>query len=655
MAEKRHYRTYVPLMNQTIARAGREQLAADIAESGATFVMLALQPYVCNREARERELAVLRENCRFFHSRGLGVGAWTWTLAVHGEHPFTPIRCVSGSEQHDECCPMDPDFRKALSKWIGEIAACGVDAVLLDDDYRFGFYSGGVGCICRHHMTELMARVGTPLTVEEMPKRLLSGGANRIRDAWIAINGEALEGLALELRAAVDAVDPKIRLGICSSMSLWDMDGTTPVRIAGLLAGSTKPLLRTSGAPYWAVRPSFGQRLKDVMDFSRMQNAWWHGEGVEVISEGDTYPRPRTVCPASYLELFDLAMRADAGNDGILKYMFDYHANADCERGYLETHLRGREKAEAFTRLFEDKEAIGVRVWELQKKFAQMTVPACMEGRERVQYHVFSPAAQMLTACSVPTVYEGMGQCGIAFGENVRAVPKEARRRGLILDARAAEILTELGVDVGIRAWQGEREVAWEYFCEACDPVEVSPLTARVVEPDARACVKSRFFGAGERELLYLSREEASAYFAESGLPASYLYENEDGERYLVLLADAYFSEPASRRSYRRREQVQGALAWLCREEPTVTVCTRAPELYAMVKRDAEALTVGLWNCSPDPVFEPTLQIKGADAIAETVGCEARLTDERITCSELAPFSAIALEVHLCNEKGCAE
>ncbi|MBO5070928.1 MAG: hypothetical protein J6C37_11295, partial [Roseburia sp.] len=62
------------------------------------------------------------------------------------------------------------------------------------------------------------------------------------------------------------------------------------------------------------------------------------------------------------------------------------------------------------------------------------------------------------------TVYEGLGAAGVAFGENVKYIPGDALRNGLILDARAAAILTERGVDVGIIAVGEQTSVTEEHF-----------------------------------------------------------------------------------------------------------------------------------------------------------------------------------------------
>ena len=55
-------------------------------------------------------------------------------------------------------------------------------------------------------------------------------------------------------------------------MASWDIDGTTSSEMARILAGNTKPFYRFIGAPYWAVRTSFGVSLQDAVELERMEH-----------------------------------------------------------------------------------------------------------------------------------------------------------------------------------------------------------------------------------------------------------------------------------------------------------------------------------------------------------------------------------------------
>ena len=95
------------------------------------------------------------------------------------------------------------------------------------------------------------------------------------------------------MRESVDSVNTEIRLGTCTCMSSWDIDGISAKDTAYILAGNTKPFLRLIGAPYWAVERNWGNCIQDVVELERMESSWTREEEIEIMAEGDAYPRPR--------------------------------------------------------------------------------------------------------------------------------------------------------------------------------------------------------------------------------------------------------------------------------------------------------------------------------------------------------------------------
>lgn len=212
--------------------------------------------------------------------------------------------------------PADGNFIRFMQEYVKEIAECGADLIMFDDDFRFGHQTGDIACTCEHHMKRIGEILGEDITPEKLREKALTGGGNRYRDAWMRANGESLIAFAKAMREAVDSVNPAVRMGQCSCMSSWGVDGALPEEVARAFAGGTRPFFRLIGAPYWAVDRHFNNsRLQNVIEFERMQKSFCTSDA-EVFAEGDTYPRPRHWCPSSYLELFDIAMRADGKTDG---------------------------------------------------------------------------------------------------------------------------------------------------------------------------------------------------------------------------------------------------------------------------------------------------------------------------------------------------
>ena len=105
-----------------------------------------------------------------------------------------------------------------------------------------------------------------------------------------------------------------------------------------------------------------------------------------------------------------------------------------------------------------------MRVYENVTKFENMDVPTYYEGHDSIRYVFFSPAARMMAAQTIATVYHGLGTVGIAFGENVKYLDDGALDNGLILDISGAKILEEMGVDVGLASVGEVYQVNREYF-----------------------------------------------------------------------------------------------------------------------------------------------------------------------------------------------
>ena len=620
------YSVSVPVFNIHFQRAGKERMVEQLHRVGARRVFLALEVYDGGGETSRKDLQALAENTAYLKAQGFQVGAWTWALWRAGEHSYTPIRLTDGRDSAQSVCPSDEAYRRSMASYLQKIARCGVDTILLDDDYRYGFLDGGFGCVCPNHAAHMERLLGEKLP-EDWVQKIVSGPENPVRTAWIRANRHFLLTFARELRHALDEVDPTVRLGVCACMSVWDQDGASPLELSKALAGErTRPLLRLCGAPYWARHNSWGNRVQDTVELERMQSAWCAGEGVELLTEGDVYPRPRIHCPASYLECFDTALRADGQTDGILKYVLDYCSGADYETGYVDKHVANAAFYAGLDSLFAGREAVGVRVYETMRKVEHMDVP----GGFSLNDAFFPVAARMLACHAIPTVYAGAGLCGAAFGENAKYLPQSALGNGLILDVRAAMLLAARGVDVGLRRVGEELPYTGEYYVNQDEYVEVykkaPPPTAHHLTLAEGAQVESRFTGGAEEPV------------------ASYRYENGAGQRFLVLNFDGCFVREELYRHYTRQRQLIDGVSWLA-GQALPAVIAKHPDLYMLCKEREGGLTVGLWNIFADSVDRPVVTLAREYRYIRALGCTAVLRGAQAELSPLPAFGFAAFEV----------
>ncbi|MBQ7386775.1 MAG: hypothetical protein IJW03_01275 [Clostridia bacterium] len=628
------YKITVPVKNRYFKRSNPALAVENFKKMGVSRVLLTIGMYMTDENERRTALDELRENVKYLKSEGFEVGTWTLSFWYEGETDWRRMAFTSGNVSERFVCPSDENFKNFVGNYVKEVAATGVDVIFFDDDFRYGHLDAGIGCVCENHRAYMESLLGEPLP-ENFYDYLTSGGENKYRSALLEANRHFLLEFARNARKCVNEVAPDVRLALCSCMSVWDMDGATSIEISRELAGDTKPLLRLIGAPYWAVDRNCGCRLGDVVELERMELAWCRGIEHEIIAEGDAYPRPRYYCPASYLEGFDTAMHAVGKFDGILKYPFDYTSGMSYEHGYLDRHVENAELYRGIDEIFADKEAVGVRVYEAMCKYEKMDADRVAKSGS-LNDTFFSYAARMLSTLSIPTTYEGVGVCGLAFGENARYLTDEEISSGLILDARAAEILSERGVDVGMKsisdfpklsADKGLAPMTEEYFEDYCEYV-----------PSCESENLHLF------ELCDGARVQSRIVNENAGYPASYIYENALGQRFFVLCFDGYFMPERYFRQYTRQRQIVDNVNWLSGGRMPAAAIGN-PDLYVMAKSDGEAMSVGLWNFFADRISHPVVTLDREYTSIKFINCTGELSGNTVKLSRLEAFDFAGFEV----------
>ena len=632
------YKVSIPVMNDSLTPHTRERYLELLKEAEIERIFIVLMQLGSTPEETADALSRLRESAAFFSDNGIEPCAWLGSTIGHGAALVAPgadkltnsektLVDLSGNAVSDTHCPLDESFRKTVSRQVAMIAETGVTTVLLDDDLRLSAHGNEYCCACDEHLALMSEYAGETVTREILKERAFTGKPNKYRDAWLKAQGDSLRQLCREMRSAVDKVAPSVRLALCSSPTVWEIDGSSAEELSRILAGNTPPLARLIGAPYWANNNS--KSFASVVELERAVARFFKDSGIETMAEGDVYPRPRYNCPSSLLELFDGVIRADGNINGILKYMAGYTTTADYDKGYLQRHNANKPLMKRLEEIFEGKSDCGVYVptGEHLLKCADLSLGAMTD------WYTWSLAGSSLASLSIPTAYEDNGFCSALFGENARTLPLESLKKGAVLDGVGAAILQERGVDVGL----------------AGEPVFESGRVGMVSSPDGKD--QATLCGQSGRFLMTRLSEKAEIllYFTVNGkrTPLLYKYENDLGQRFAVVMTDTMARHYSSNifRGFLMQSAMTEAVQWIS-GEPLPAACLGNPDLYLICKKNEDSLSVALFNCFPDSVLSPRIKLHKAYSSISFVGCDGRLDGNTVYLNAPIPaYQFAAFEV----------
>ena len=578
---------------------------------------------LCNEEDYQRQIDCLKEACAFFKRHGYEVGAWFWGLQYDRQLPFTPMKMLNGRSVDGFACPSDTEFIKKIRQCLVDVADTGVDIILLNDDVRYGAW-GGFGCLCKNHVRMICEELGEELDEAKLTELITSGGKNKYRDAFLKANRLALENYAIKMREAIDTVNPEVRLGFCACMSSWDIDGDA-FELSRLMAGKTKPILRLIGAPYWTAGQGEKSRLQNIVELERMEASWNSYPDIELIAEGDVHPRPRLNCAANFLEGFDTALRASGALDGILRICVDGVSNVGYENGYLKQYIKNKPIYREIEKHFSGKEHTGIRIYESKNKASVMQIPNALGTKSDMEQVFYSSAARVLASNAIPTVYEGRGVTGIAFGENAYALTDECLENGLIIDALAAKILSDRGIDVGIDAFGEKVPIKFQYVNDDDNYIIAWNMSVFNVRVKDEAQVVS--FAAKELE--------------KPEIPFCYKYQNAKGQKFLVFNCIAKDCEMLLRH-YANARVIADNVEWLSGNK-LPAFCYGNPNLYIQCKEDDKSTVVGIWNFFEDEAIEPVIRLGRKYQGAEFLFGAGTLCSDTVKLEDIPPFAFRAI------------
>ena len=339
-------------------------------------------------------------------------------------------------------------------------------------------------------------------------------------------------------------------------------------------------------------------------------------------------PVPRYNVPSAGLELLDIALLADGKADGTLKYMIDYSQKADYEMGYIKRHVKNEGLRKEIQEIFAGKCPIGVKPVNALHKIENWELPEvpAKEIANKLLRAMQSTSRHYLSLNSIPTTYDAADSPVLILGENARYVDEVELKNGAIVDIPAAQILQSRGIDVGLISAEDGDFTAEHYIAD-----------------------QDTIHGIGDCALKKICCKESAqvlSTFLPGEAPASYLYENAQGQRFFVVAQDAFYSEPNINyyNNYYRQAQMVEAAEYVGKKK-LPAVCLKNPQLYMLASSNEGATAVLMLNIFKDEMLDPVVQLDKCYSQIRFVNCSGHMTGDKVYLTHIPAFGAAAFEV----------
>lgn len=650
------YKVDIPLIAKLRSPKSWEKTIDELTRINPDTVYLVHYRTLVSSQKKDEAINIFINNKAILERAGFSVGAWFCPTIGYGkpspgdndaENRYQRIIGAKNRSTH-AFCPLDKGFCEDLCDDFKRVAQTGVKKILLEDDNTLTggkLWIDNPGCLCDEHLKILRERLSEKITRQEMLQYLTEGKSNPYRKEYLKLMAETLLDLAACIEKAVHSVSPDIRIGFSANSASYHLEGASAFQIADVLAGQNRPFVRITAAPYWKNGPS----LNSTVETARMQSAWFARRGTEVMTEGDTYPRPRFLVSAAELEVYDTILRADGNSDRILKYMLDYNSNADYETGYVDFHIANGEVYKEIERRFQGKN-VGLRVLEYPHNTGEMDFDDSFDYFGFADHGTLPLLSQWFVADnSIPTTYDETDGAALAFGTNAQFVTEKDLKHGLILDVKAARILSDRGIDVGFEKMERAPKPVGEFFLDENDNTVVSTQGQdgffRFTLKKTAKVLSKFYLSDGTLSVAPDYSDELDSF------PSCYLYENQDGQRFMVYPFAPTLVKTKSEwhnglfRNYYRQKQLINGYEWLC-GKPLPAFCEKHPHLYILCKRDGNKLHVGIWNISNDKISRPVIKLDKEYSSIDFYHGNGKLIGKNVVMeTELYPYTFMCFTV----------
>ena len=393
------------------------------------------------------------------------IGWWVVPTISGGLHrPFQRIMDCDGHETY-ATCPLDRGFVEDFSR---KVAACAARArpsvIFFEDDYTLSNHGGMnamKGCFCPLHLAEYGRLSGRRYEAGEIASMFRNPGPGNeaSRRRFAMLSRDSLVGLAKAIRAAIDKVDPSIRVCLCQS-GFVDIDGDSTEAVARAFAGGTRPMVRIFGAGYFNENAPASLPVELAHTFWSAQHL---GSDIETIHETDPYPHTRFYNSSLYL-FSELAAAVMAGVSGTYYYCTQYSDDPMGDDGYARRLMSERRRLETVRDLRAGMRPCGVRA-----VYTPAEVYMFRETSKSAASGMLPVHAYFLGKMGFPMTTVEDAPVSMLIGNTPAVLSDEEIRKllagGMFMDAEAAVILSRRGFSglMGCAAKEASEDFFFNY------------------------------------------------------------------------------------------------------------------------------------------------------------------------------------------------
>ena len=345
----------------------------------------------------------------------------------------------------DALCPLDMKANAVFCDYLKVAAKIGHPSIyFFEDDFTLSNHSGlnaMKGCFCPLHLAEYAKRVGKAYTAKDIAAMFRNPTVENepLRRKFAELSRDSLAQLGRQIRAAIDEVDPGVRVCLCQS-GFVDVDGDSTEAIARALAGNTRPMVRIYGAGYYN-----RNRPCDVP--TELAHTYWSAQhlpkDIELLHESDPYPHSRFFNSSRFL-MSEIAAAYMAGVDDSFLYCTMYSDDPLNDTAYAKAFDDNRKRFAKVKEFRQSSQLVGVRaVYDPEEVYmVRETEKGAASGMLTEDAFFLSQLGLPMTTCR--------GSASVLFGSTAKHLSKDKLREVLsgpvLVDAEAAIELQDRGL-----------------------------------------------------------------------------------------------------------------------------------------------------------------------------------------------------------------